>query len=131
MLTLRPLTLHVAVGDQLPGGGAGIGEAEMISDVVQAGLQNLQHLLAGDAAALQGALINAAELAFQQAVVIAQLLLLDQAEAVVGVLAAGLRAVHAGAVIAALEVFRGAEDRNAEAAADANAGTSITSHLLK
>ena len=76
-------------------------------------------------------LVDAAELALQQAVVIAQLLLLDQTQAVIGVLAAGLRAVHAGAVIAALEIFRRAEDRDAEAAADANAGTSITSHCLK
>ena len=56
---------------------------------------------------LQRLLINAAELALQQAVVIAELLLLDQAEAVIGVLAAGLRAVNAGTVVAAFQIFVG------------------------
>ncbi len=61
-------------------------------------------------------------------VVVAELLLLDQAEAVIGVLATGLGAMNAGAVIAALEIFRRAKNRHAEAAADANAGTCIASH---
>jgi hypothetical protein len=90
----------------------------------------LQHLLTGDAAALERALIYTPELPFHEAVIITQLLLLDQTEAVIGMLAARLGAVHAGTVIPALKIFRGAEDRRAKTAADANAGTCITSHML-
>ena len=128
---LAAVDLHVAMGHQLPGGRARIGEAEMISDIVQPGLQDLQHLLAGNSTAPESAFVNAPELALEQAVVIAELLFLNQTQTVIGVLATRLRAMHAGAVIAPLEVFRRAKDRNTEAAADANAGTSITSHLSK
>src|ERR1039457_6416100 len=54
-------------------------------------------------AAAQGFFIDAAELAFHQAVVIPEFLLFDQTEAVIGVLAAGFRAVNARTIIAALQ----------------------------
>ena len=118
----------VAVRNHLARRGARVRKAEVINHVVEARLQNLQHLFAGDAAAFQRLFIDAAELAFEQAVVITQLLLLDQTQAVIGVFAARLRAVNAGTVVAALKIFRRAENRHAETAADANAGTCITSH---
>src|ERR1035441_1259073 len=130
-IDLAPIDLHVPMRHQLPGGRARIGETEMIGDIVQPGLQNLQHVFARNPSAPQRAFVNASELALEQAIIITKLLLLNQAQPIVGVLAARLRAMHARTVIAALEVFRRAEDRNTEAAADANAGTSITSHLLK
>jgi hypothetical protein len=130
MLTLRPLTLMWPWLTIWRAAARVFAKAEVIDDVVQPGFENLQHLLAGDAAALEGALIDAAELAFHQAVEIAQLLLLDQAQAVFGVLAAGLGSVNARAVIAAFQVFVRAEHRDAEAAADAGAGSSVTSHNL-
>ena len=77
----------------------------MINNVVEARLQNLQHRLAGDTATAQRFFIDAAKLLFHQAVEITELLLLDQAEAVIGVLAARLRAVDAGAVVAAFKIF--------------------------
>src|SRR4029077_6183671 len=82
----------------------------------------------GDATAFQRFFINTTELFFHQAVVIAELLLLDQPQAVIGVLAARLRAMDAGTVVAAFKIFCRAEDRNSEPAADANTGTCITSH---
>ena len=119
----------VAVGDHLAGGGAGVGKAEMIDDVVEAGLEDLQHLLAGDAAAVECASHNAAKLALEQAVLVTELLLLDEADGVIGVLAAGLGAVHAGTVVAAFQSFGRAENRDSETAADAGAGTCVTSHI--
>jgi hypothetical protein len=78
--------------------------------------------------ALERLFINAAKLAFEEAVIITELLLFDQAEAVIGVLAARLGTMHAGAIIAALKIFRRAENRYSEPAADANPRTCITSH---
>ena len=117
------------MADHLARGGAGIGKAEMKHNIVQPGFQNLQHLFAGDSAAAQRFFIHPAELPFNQAVVILELLLLNQAFAIFGGFAAGLRAMHAGTIIAAFEIFRGAENRDAETAADANAGTCVTSHI--
>src|SRR5437870_12875342 len=103
----------------------------MIAEVIQAGLQNLQHVFAGDTTALEGAFINTAKLPLQQAIIVTQLLLLNETQTVIGVLAAGLWTVHTGAVIAALQIFGGAKDGDAEPAADADARTCITSHFLK
>jgi hypothetical protein len=86
-------------------------------------------LFAGDAAAAERAFIDAAELAFHQAVEIAELLLLNESQSVIGMLAARLGPVDAGAIIAAFQVFIRAEKRDAEAAAKACARTSVTSHI--
>ena len=106
MLDLAAVDRNVAVANHLARGGAGVGKAEVINDVVEARLQNLQHLLAGDTATAQRFFINAAKLAFHQTVEITELLFLNQAEAIIGGLAAGFRAMDAGAVIAALKIFR-------------------------
>ena len=74
--------------------------------------------------------VHAAKLALHEPVEITELLLFQQAHAVVGGLAAGLGAMHAGAVIAALKVFGRAKNRHAEAAADTNARTCVASHKL-
>src|SRR5881628_1331607 len=95
--------LDMAVADELSGRGARVGEAKVVDNVVQTRLQDLEHLLAGDAAALEGPLVHAAKLPLHQPVEIAKLLLFQQTHAVVGGLAAGLWAVHARAVITALE----------------------------
>jgi len=58
----------MAVVDQLAGGGAALGEAEEIDDAVEAGLEELQEALAGDAALALGDGERAAELALEQAV---------------------------------------------------------------
>ena len=86
---LAAVDRDVAVRNHLARRGAGVRKAEVKNHVVQARLQNLQHLFAGDAAALQRLFIDAAELAFQQAVVITELLLLNQTEAVIGVSCGG------------------------------------------
>src|SRR6185503_17812360 len=126
---LSAVHLNVAMPDQLAGGGAGVSDAKVVDDIVEARLENLKHLLAGHTAALEGAFVHAAELAFHQPVVIPELLLFQQAQAVVSGLAAGFGAVHARAVVAALEIFCRAENGQAEAAADADAGTGVASHL--
>jgi hypothetical protein len=86
-------------------------------------------LLAGDATATQGFFIDATELAFEQSVIVFELLLLNEAESIIRGFAAGLRTMNARAVIAALKIFGGAKNRDAETAADANAGTYIASNI--
>src|SRR5262249_36614122 len=126
---LAAIHLDVAMRNHLARSGAGVGKAKVENHVVETRLENLQHLLTGNTTAAQCLLVNATELALEQTVVVTELLLLDEAEAVIGVLGAGLRAVHARTVIAAFQIFRGAENRNTESAADTNAGTCITSHI--
>jgi hypothetical protein len=77
----------MAMADDLAGGRAGVSKPEVINHVVQAGLQNLQHLFTGHTAPLQGSLVNTAKLPLHQPVVITQFLFLDQAQAIFGVLA--------------------------------------------
>ena len=48
---LAAVDADVAVRDQLTRGRARIGEAQVITNVIQPGLQNLQHLFAGDTTA--------------------------------------------------------------------------------
>src|SRR5262249_14394377 len=127
---LASVHLDVTMAHELAGGRARIGKAQVINHVVEARLQDLQHLFAGDAAALERAFVNAPELAFEQTVIITQLLFFVQAHPVVGDFASGLGAVHAGRIIAAFEIFGRPKNGQAEAAADANAGTSVASHVL-
>src|SRR5262249_33513492 len=127
-IDLPAIHFHVAMADQLARGGTSVSKAEMIADVVQSGFEDLQHLLTSHTAALERAFIHATKLTFEKAVVVVQLLLLDQAEAVIGVLAARFGTVDAWPIIAAFEIFGRAEDGHTETAADANAGTCITSH---
>jgi hypothetical protein len=118
----------VAVIDELPGGGAGAAETEQVDHAVEAGLEQLEETLAGDAALLLGDGEDAAELALEQAVDVAQLLLLVEADGVFGEFAPGLGAVLAGGKIAALKRLAGAKDELAEAATDAGGGADVTSH---
>ena len=64
----------MAVRHHLESSRARIGQTEVVNDIVQSGLQDLQHRLAGDTPPFEGAFINAAKLALEQPVIIAQLL---------------------------------------------------------
>jgi hypothetical protein len=88
-------------------------------------------IFAGYTATPKSAFVNSTELALHQAVIITELLFLNQTQTVIGVLATRFGTVHARAIVATLEIFRRAEDGNTKATADANAGTSIASHFLK
>ena len=72
----------VAVVDELAGRGAALREAEEIDGAVEARLQELEEALAGDTALFLGDLEGAAELALEQAVDEAELLLFVQADGV-------------------------------------------------
>src|SRR3546814_14953160 len=67
-----------AVRNQLARGRAGHGEAHAVDDVVQAGFEQLQQVLAGVALPGRGLLVVVAELALEQAVDALDLLLLTQ-----------------------------------------------------
>src|SRR5690606_32431971 len=126
------------VRDQLARGRAGDREAHAVDDVVQAGFQQLQQVLAGVALLRRGLLVVVAELALEQAVDALDLLLLAQLGGVVGQLAAtgaGAGTVLAGLLLQlALGIQRAR--RTLERQVDAFAtgelagGTDITSHLF-
>src|SRR5204862_6610236 len=104
-------------------------------DVVQAALQHLQQVLAGDAGLARRLVVVQAKLLLQHAVVAARLLLLTQLHAVLGLLLAPA-AVVAGRVRASLDaaLVREAaltleEQLLALAAALLALGTGISSHL--
>src|SRR4051812_30217024 len=92
----------VAVADHLPGLAARGREAETHDDVVQARLEQREQVLAGDARLPRRLVVVAAELALENAVVPARLLLLTQLHAVLGLLLAAT-AVVAGRVRATLD----------------------------
>ena len=94
--------LPVAVGDQLARLAPRGGEAEADEDVVEAGLEQPQQVLAGDAVLARGLVVVGAELFLQHLVVAAGLLLLAQLHPVLG-LAQAAAAVLAGRVGAALD----------------------------
>ena len=78
----------VAVGDQLPGLGPRLAEAQPVDDVVQPAFQQHHQRLAGVALCLVQPGEIAAELPLQHAVVVLHLLLFAKVDAVVGQLAA-------------------------------------------
>ena len=89
-----------------------------------------QHGFTGDTAPPEGSFVNATKLPFHKPVIIAKLLFLDQTESIIGILAAGSRAVNTWPIVFPFQVFRRAKDRNAKPAANADAWTSITCHTL-
>src|SRR6185369_14550046 len=93
---------EVAVANQLARLRVVGREAEAVDDVVQAALQELQQVLAGDALHPDRLVVVAAELALGQAVDSLDLLLLAQLRAVVRDLATARLPVLAGRVGAAL-----------------------------
>src|SRR4029077_15148765 len=96
-----PVHQPVPVADQLPGLTPRGSEAEPHEDVVEAGLEQAQKVLAGDAVLARGLVVVGAELALKHLVVAARLLLLAQLHAVLG-LTHATAAVIAGRVGAAL-----------------------------
>src|SRR3954463_10965439 len=92
----------MAVPDELAGLRARGGEAQPVDDVVEAQLEHAQKVLARDAAAPAGLVVVASELALEDAVVAARLLLLAQLQQVLRLLDAA-PAVLARRVGAALD----------------------------
>src|SRR5262245_62792339 len=72
------------MADQLPGLAPRGGEAEADEDVVEAGLEQAQQVLAGHALLAGGLFVVGAELLLEHLVVAARLLLLAQLHAVLG-----------------------------------------------
>ena len=84
MSVLRSPTVRVAVEDNLAGLPAGVGKTEAVGDVVQAGLQLADEVLAGGLGLLEGLVDILPELGFHDAVHIAGLLFFAKLNAVVG-----------------------------------------------
>src|SRR5579871_3139338 len=108
------------------------GKPDAENHVVQPRFEQLQQCFAGHTTLLQRLVEHPAELRLHEPVLITQLLLLRQADAVVTLLAPRfLRAVHAGRIRPAFEIFRRAENRLAKSAADANSWSFISCHDAK
>ena len=74
--------LDMAVAHQLAALGARSSEAHAIDHVVQPALQHVQHVVAGDALHGAGLLKQIAELAFEQLIIAARLLLFPELQAI-------------------------------------------------
>src|SRR4051794_26596059 len=85
---LDPVDEEVAVPHELAGGVAGRGEAGPVDDVVEAGLEDAQEVLAGPAGSAVGLLVVAAELLLEDAVDARGLLLLAHLQQVLALLRA-------------------------------------------
>ena len=120
----------VAVGHELAGGGAGVGETEAEHHVVETGLEDAEEIVTGDAAHALGALEGEAELLLGEAVHHAKLLLLIETDAVFGDLAAGRLAVDTRRVRTTLFTLGGGENILAEATVELRGGTGVTRHGL-
>ena len=134
MLVGRPLTAKWPWLDELAGLGPGRGEAHPVDDVVEAQLEEPEEALAGHARAVLGVDEVVPELALEDAVDAADLLLLAQLHAVLADLAAA-DAVLAGRRRAALEgaLLRVAaralqEELRALPAAEAADGSGVSGH---
>ena len=91
--------------------------------------KKLQQRFTGHTAFAQSALENAAELAFEQTVLIAKLLFFTERDRVIGLFAAGtFRSVHARRIIFSLESFRRSKEWHAIAAADFGFWSGISAH---
>ena len=118
----------MAVGHELAGGGAGVGETKAEDHVVETGLENAEEIITSDAAHALGALEGEAELLLGQAVHHAELLLLIEADAVFGDLAAGRLAVDTRMVRTTLLTFGGGENILTEATVELRGRTGVTRH---
>jgi len=93
----------MAVRHQLPGGVAGIRQAEAIDDVIQSRFEKLEKRFAGHAAFAQRVLENAPELSLEKSILITQLLFFSERNRVLRLFAPGTsRAMHAGRIIFSL-----------------------------
>src|SRR5690606_25025611 len=99
-----------------------------VNDAVETGFEQLEEAFAGNAALALGGREDATELALEQTVDEAELLLLGETESVFRHFAARLRAVLARREVAAFENLGGTENVGAEATADAGGGSGITGH---
>ena len=135
MSTRRPLTVMCPWRHQLPGLGAALAEAEPMHDVVQPALQAALISASPVLPLLFDGMVEIlAELPLEHAVVMLDLLLLAQVNAVVGELAAALD-VHARRRFAALDralrrvAARALEEQlQAVAAAKSTNGSSVSCH---
>ena len=78
----------MAVANHLASLSPALAEAEPMDDVVQPAFEDHHQRVAGVALALYGFMVVLAELAFEHAIIVLDLLLLAQVNAVVGELAA-------------------------------------------
>src|SRR5204863_9555114 len=124
--------LDVAVGNELARAAAGIREAETEDDVIEPRFQKLKQRFAGHSALAQGGLENPAELFFEQAVLVTELLFFTERDRVIGLFAARtFGTVHAGTIILSLKRFGWSKERHAVAAAHFMFRSGVSPHEKK
>jgi hypothetical protein len=124
MADLAAVHQDVTMVDELTGGSDGSCRSRAWKTTLSKRVSKICSIvLAGDTAACAAPFHRRRGTGFSmQAVVIAELLLLDQAFAVFGGACGGTWAMDTGTIVAAFEILRVAKNRNAKTAADADAG---------
>ena len=118
----------VAMSDDLAGGPDGAADAKPAEDVIEAAFENLHQGVGGVALGFFGDIEEAAELLFVHAIVVAELLLFTEADAVFGVSAAAI-AMHAGEFeFSAGGVLGDVGDGDTDATGQLELGTGIAAH---
>ena len=131
-IALAAVDGNVAVGNHLACATEGLREAHFLNNIVEAGLDELKKDFAGDAAAAACDLKVATELALEDAVLVAELLLFSKGDRVVALLAASaLGAVHARRIVFILKGFGRYAEERVVAAADFCFWTGVACHFLK
>jgi hypothetical protein len=120
----------VTVPHELACTAAGTAETEAVTNVVKAGLEQLNKDVAGDATtALRLGKITA-KLLLHDTILKAKLLLFPESDSIVAFLAAGTaRTVLSRGIRATLKRLGGTEKRHTEAAADSICRTCVSGHV--
>src|SRR5262249_3097489 len=117
----------VAVRDDLPRGPDRPANAQAADDVVEPQLQDLHHGIGGVALGFLGHVHVAAELSLHDAIVVAELLLFGEADAIFGIAATAV-AVHAGERQLLGGVLLDVGDGNPNATRQTNLRSDVTAH---
>src|SRR6266481_3349168 len=118
--------------NELASCAAGVGEAQTIYDVVEAGLQQLEKRFTCYAALAQCAFENAPELFFEKPVLIPQLLFFTEGNCVIGLFAPRTsRAVHPRRIIFPLKCLGVTEERHTVTPAYFRFWSCVSGHFRK
>ncbi len=126
---LLAVDLEMSMVHQLPGLRARGGKPCAVDDVVQAALENTEKVVAGDALLTGGLLVVAAELAFQDAVHRAQLLLLTQLDQIVALPHPGTSVLTGGIGTLVDRAALGLAQRRTSTPARLVTGTCVFRHI--
>jgi len=127
---LVAVNADMSMGHQLTGSGTGICETKAIDHIVETGLKDAEEIVAGDATHALSAGERETELLFGEAVHHAKLLLLIEADAVLGNLTASGLTVDARRIGATFFTLGGVEDVLTETTVQLGGRSSVAGHVF-